>query len=324
MKIATFVVNRLMALWFIVLGLIAYYFPAPFSFLHPFTTYLLGLVILVMSLTLTFKSIGLVFQRPKPVIAGFLIKWITVPLFAYIMATLVYSKQPMLAAGTILDGAVPAGVSSNLFTFLGHGSVALAVSLSAIHTLLAPFLTPAITSVLASKWVPVSFMTLFEQLIEIIVVPVVLGVVIRAGLGEKRIQRAEPALPLISAIALYLITLSIVSGSSAAIHANLQWVPTVFGVTTVLIVANLAVAYFLARWLKVDDSQSRAIMFDVGVYNSGLGAGLAAVAFGPFAALPPMANMVMNLIIGALLAAVLQYYPVKQLPDAAVPKLVNA
>jgi BASS family bile acid:Na+ symporter len=305
MATARFVINRLMPIWLIVFGIVAYLVPSPFTVLTPYAGYMLGGVIMLMSLTLTMRALGEVFVRPKAAISGFVIKWITVPLAAVIAAQVFYAHQPDLAAGTILDGAVPAGVSSNLFTFIGHGSVALAISLTFIHTLLSPFLTPAFTSVLASKYVPVDFLAMLKQMLQLVVVPVVLGLALRYGAGEARIKRAEPVLPMLSAVLLYLIELGLVSHAAPAIRANLEWVPVVTGVTSLLTAINLLVAYGLAKGLRLPERQARAIMFDVGVYNSGLGAVLAGLNFGPLAILPPLLNSVMNMIIGALLAAYL-------------------
>jgi len=305
MQSARFIINRLMPFWLVVFGIVAYVFPTPFTVLTPYATYMLGGVIMLMSLTLTLAALGEVFARPKAVIGGFVIKWVTVPLAAMIAARVFYAHQPDLAAGTILDGSVPAGVSSNLFTFIGHGSVALAISLTFVHTLLSPFLTPAFTSVLASKYVPVDFLAMLHQMMQLVVVPVVLGLALRYGAGEKRIKRAEPFLPMLSAILLYGIELGLISHSAPAIRNNLDWVPVVAGVTSMLTAVNLAFAYLLAKGLRLPERQARAIMFDVGVYNSGLGAVLAGLNFGPLSVLPPLLNSVMNMIIGALLAAFL-------------------
>jgi bile acid:Na+ symporter, BASS family len=305
MQSARFIINRLMPFWLVVFGIVAYSFPTPFTVLTPYATYMLGGVIMLMSLTLTPAALGEVFARPKAVIGGFVIKWVTVPLAAVIAAHVFYAHQPDLAAGTILDGSVPAGVSSNLFTFIGHGSVALAISLTFIHTLLSPFLTPAFTSVLASKYVPVNFLAMLQQMMQLVVVPVVLGLALRYGAGAKRIQRAEPFLPMLSAIMLYGIELGLISHSEPAIRNNIDWVPVVAGVTSILTAVNLAVAYLLAKVLRLPERQARAIMFDVGVYNSGLGAVLAGLNFGPLSVLPPLLNSVLNMIIGALLAAFL-------------------
>ena len=303
MHTARFIINRLMPVWLIVFGIVAYMVPAPFTVLTPYAATMLGGVIMLMSLTLTLRALGEVFARPKAVIGGFLIKWITVPLAAVVAAHLFYAHQPDLAAGTILDGSVPAGVSSNLFTFIGHGSVALAISLTFIHTLLSPFMTPAFTSVLASKYVSVDFVAMLKQMLQLVVVPVVIGLAVRYSAGEKRIRRAEPFLPMVSALLLYSIELGLVSHSAPAIRQNLDWVPVVTAVTSLLTAINLALAYLLAKGLRLPERQARAIMFDVGVYNSGLGAVLAGLNFGPLAILPPLLNSVMNMIIGALLAA---------------------
>jgi BASS family bile acid:Na+ symporter len=146
---------------------------------------------------------------------------------------------------------------------------------------------------------------MLQQMLQLVVVPVVLGIAIRSGAGPQRIKRAEPFLPMLSAILLYCIELGLVSHSAPAIRANLDWMPVVTAVTSLLTMINLALAYVLAKGLRLPERQARAIMFDVGVYNSGLGAVLAGLNFGPLAILPPLLNSVMNMIIGALLAAFL-------------------
>jgi BASS family bile acid:Na+ symporter len=153
-----------------------------------------------------------------------------------------------------------------------------------------------------------------------VVVPVVLGLALRYGLGEKRIRRAEPFLPMLSAILLYSIELGLISHSAPAIKQNLDWVPVVAGVTSLLTAVNLALAYALAKGLRLPERQARAIMFDVGVYNSGLGAVLAGLNFGPLAVLPPLLNSVMNMIIGALLAAFLH----NRVPPAEAPEPIRS
>jgi BASS family bile acid:Na+ symporter len=133
----------------------------------------------------------------------------------------------------------------------------------------------------------------------------VLGLALRYGAGEKRIQRAEPLLPIFSAILLSGIEVGLISHAAPAIHRNIGWVPIVGGVTSLLTIVNLAIAYLLAKVLRLPERQARAIMFDVGVYNSGMGAVLAGLNFSPLAVLPPLLNSVMNMIIGALLASYL-------------------
>ena len=311
MASAGFIINKLMPFWLVVAALLAYTFPGVFAHFAPFSVYFLGGVILVMSLTLTPATVAQVFTRPKALACGFLIKWITVPMAAIIAAHLVFSSQPQLAAGTILDGSTPAGVSSNLFTFLAHGAVALAVSLTFVHTLLSPLLTPAFTAAFAGKYVSVDFLALMRQMGEMVLLPLALGLLMRPVLGPRRLRAMTPFLPMVSAILLYCVAFGLVAAATPAISGNLRWVPIIGVTTSVLTVVNLGVAYALSRLLRLDEASSRAIMFDVGVYNSGLGAVLASINFGPFAALPALMNSVLNMIVGSLLATYLQGRPIR-------------
>ena len=311
MYYASFLINKMMPFWLIVAAILAYWAPGVFHVLAPYSVYFLGGVIMLMSLTMRIEALTMVFTRPKALIWGFVIKWITVPFAAIIAAHLVFASQPQLAAGTILDGSTPAGVSSNLFTFLAHGAVALAVSLTLIHTILSPLLTPIFTATFAGKYVTVDFFALMVQMAKLVLIPVVLGLSLRYALGERRIKTVTPFLPMLSAILLYCIALGLVAKAEPAISKNLDWVPIIGVTTSVLTCINLGVAYALSKMLRLNDAYARAIMFDVGIYNSGLGAVLAYTNFGPFAALPALMNSVLNMIIGSLLASYLQNRPIR-------------
>jgi BASS family bile acid:Na+ symporter len=322
MSTAQFLLNKMMPVWLIVCGLAAYAAPQTFIVFSHFSIYYLAGVILLMSLTLTVESLKPVIANPGPLIAGFVIKWVTVPLAAVIAAHVVYASQPQLAAGTILDGATPAGVTSNLFTFLANGAVALAIALTFLHTLFSPLLTPVLTSVFAHKYVHVDFFALLHQMLTMVLLPLVVGISVRTALGAKRVAVIKPFLPMVSAFLMYCLVLGLVSAAEPAMAKNLIWVPIIALTTSVLCVINLAVGYFLSRALRLSEANARAIMFDAGVYNSGLGAVLATVNFGPFAALPALMNSLMNMIIGSVLATWLHGKPLED--EAAAPAPVAA
>jgi bile acid:Na+ symporter, BASS family len=311
MSTAQFLLNKMMPVWLVVCGLLGYAAPQTFIVFAHFSIYYLAGVILLMSLTLTLDALKPVLTKPGPLLAGFVIKWVTVPLVAVLAAHIVYASQPQLAAGTILDGATPAGVTSNLFTFLANGTVALAIALTFVHTLLSPLLTPALTSVFAHKYVHVDFFALLHQMLTMVLLPLVVGVALRTAMGPKRILAIKPFLPMVSAILLYCLCLGLVAAAQPAIAKNLLWIPVIAVTTSVLCVINLVVGYFLARALRLCEADARAIMFDAGVYNSGLGAVLATVNFGAFAALPALMNTLMNMIIGSSLATYLHGKPME-------------
>ncbi|WP_258002390.1 bile acid:sodium symporter family protein [Burkholderia sp. WAC0059] len=310
-----------MPFWIVVAAVLGYTMPAAFSGLESYSVFMLGGVMLVMSLTLKVEVIGRVFARPKALIAGFLVKWLTAPILAVIAAHLAFSTQPELAAGTILDGAVPAGASSNLFAFLAHGAVELAVCLSFIHMLLAPVLTPIFATAFVGKYIAVSFSAMFVQLLEFVLLPVTVGLALRYLVGARRIEKVTPYLPMVSAILLYGVALGLFAAAGPTIRKNGAWIPVIALTTGSLTIINLTIGYVLARLLRIDRASARAIMFDAGVYNSGLGAVLANINFGPFAAIPPLMNAVVNLLIGSMLASFLQRRPIPATApaDPAVP-----
>ena len=78
----------------------------------------------------------------------------------------------------ILVGSCPGGTSSNVITYLSKGDVALSVSMTSINTILAPVLTPLITYLLLSTTVNVDTYSMFISIINVVIIPIVLGFVI--------------------------------------------------------------------------------------------------------------------------------------------------
>jgi BASS family bile acid:Na+ symporter len=267
---------------------------------------MLAAVIFFMGLTLKWEEIGDVFRTPRVLIGGIVAKWIIVPLFAYLAAVIAFRDQPQLAAGVILDGATPSGVSANVFTFLSGGAVALSIAMSAINTLVSPLLTPTLTAGLAGTFVQVDTRAMFLQMLQVVLVPVLLGLTLRTFF-RRQIESVQEVLPLLSAAALYLIVLVLIASAANSIRDQLNVLPRIAIVTSLQIVVTLALGYLVGVPLRAGRKQRIAIMFEVGIYNSGLGAALAGANFGAFAALPAIANAMFNLIIGALLTSYLAH-----------------
>jgi bile acid:Na+ symporter, BASS family len=314
-----FIVNRLMALWLIVCALIGYFFPQPFLPLRSWTLWMLAAVVFFMGLTLKWEEVGAVFRAPRALVGGIMAKWIIVPLVAYLAAIVAFRAQPQLAAGVILDGATPSGVSANVFTFLSGGAVALSIAMSAINTLISPLLTPFATSQLAGTFVQVDASAMFVQMLQVVLVPVLLGLTLRTFF-RAQVESLEPVLPLLSALALYMIVLVLIAASSESIRNQLGVLPKIAIVTSVQILVTLALGYVIGFALRLERKDRIAIMFEVGIYNSGLGAALAARNFGAFAALPAIANAMFNLVIGSLLTAYLAHRLARQ-PDEPSDRL---
>ena len=88
----------------------------------------------------TFKE---VFTSPKSVIVGVFLQWIGLPAVTFLIALALNRLiTPMIALGMILVASCPGGNISNFISSLSKGNIELSVSMTAITTAFAPFITP--------------------------------------------------------------------------------------------------------------------------------------------------------------------------------------
>lgn len=299
------------ALLVIVAAAAAYFVPPPFKAIAPHIPVLLGLVMLGMGLTLTKDDFAAVFERPLDVVIGVALQFVIMPLLGLAIA-MGFNMSPELAAGFILVGCVPSGTASNVMTYLAKGDVALSVTVSSITTLLAPFLTPYLFLWLGGKYIPVNATALLVDILKIVLVPIICGVVIRQ-IFSQAVQKLIKVVPLISVLAIIAIVAAVVAASASRLAA-------VAGVVIVgVMLHNLCgylVAYLVARRLcGMSEPKARAISFEVGMQNSGLGAALAMVHLSPVAALPSAIFSVWHNISGPSLAT----WWAKRTPDTDKP-----
>ena len=121
---------------------------------------LLGIIMFGMGLTLRGADFALVARRPWAVLLGVAAQYLIMPVAAWAVGRLL-GLEGMALLGMILVGAAPGGTASNVIVYLGKGDTALSVTLTAISTLLAPLLTPALVLWLAGSQLDVGFSDLF-------------------------------------------------------------------------------------------------------------------------------------------------------------------
>src|SRR5699024_10952604 len=202
------------------------------------------------------------------------------------------------AVGVILVGCCPGGTASNVMTFLAKGNTALSVAVTAVSTLLAPILTPSLILLLASKWLPVSAGEMFISIVQVVLIPIILGLVVRL-LFSKQVNKATEALPLVSVV-------GIVAVAAGVVAVNTENIATtgllIFSIVVLHNVLGLLIGYLLAKLFKLDFSYQKAISIEVGMQNSGLGSQLAINHFEPITAVPSAIFSVWHNISGPLLA----------------------
>lgn len=291
------VAGNTFAIWVILFAILSFLMPSGFSWIAPHVSLLLGIIMFGMGLTLTPRDFKSVFQAPKSVLIAVVAQFTIMPLLAFGLATL-FQLPAEVAVGVILVGCCPGGTASNVMTFLAKGNTALSVSVTAVATLLAPILTPALTLLLASKWLPVSAGSMFMSIVQIVLIPIILGVAIRL-LFSKQVEKSVAVLPLVSVVGIVAVAAGVVAVNTEAIATTGL---LIFSIVILHNVLGLLIGYLLAKLLKLDFSDQKAISIEVGMQNSGLGATLALAHFSPVAAVPSALFSVWHNISGPLLA----------------------
>jgi BASS family bile acid:Na+ symporter len=250
-----------------------------------------------MGLTLSAADFREVFRRPGDVAIGVVGHYIIMPGTAYLLA-IALRLPPDIAVGVILVGCCPSGTASNVMTFLAKGDVALGVSIASVSTMIAPLVTPALVSLLAGKWMAINTESLFMDIVQVVIFPIVLGIVART-LFRRQAAASVKALPLVSTIAIVLIIAIIVGLNQAKIMTNGLLI------LVAVILHNLlgfALGYLFARLFGMSLAKRKAVMLETGMQNSGLGAALAAAHFSPLAAVPSALFSVWHNLSGSALA----------------------
>ncbi len=300
--------GKTFAVWVILFACISYYYPQGFTFLAPYISILLGIVMFGMGLTLSAKDFSEVFTRPLDVLIGIVGQFVIMPLIAWALCK-VLGLPDEIAVGVILVGCCPGGTSSNVMTFLARGDVALSVSITACTTVLAPFVTPALIYLFASQWVDVSMSAMFLSIVKIVVVPIVLGIGINALFG-KVVRTAVTVLPLISVVSIVSIVCAVVSVS----HDKLAETGALIFVVVILHnCLGYLLGYLLGSVFHMSLHKRKTLSIEVGMQNSGLGVALAMAHFSPLSAVPSAIFSVWHNISGPIIATI--YNNMKD-PDA--------
>lgn len=295
------IITRFMPIWILLCSVVAYWNPAWFKELHGWTGPALGLVLFFMGLSLKTESIWQVIRNPKAMFIGILLKWTVTLSISILIAYVMFREVPEIATGIILAGAVPSGTSANLYTFMANGAAALSISMSAIDTFIGPLLTPLILKFTVGAWVEIQFWPLFLKMVFIVFIPICCGLLIQWKWSQQ-VARVRPFTPVLSALCLFIIVLAVVSNSQTMLEENIHLLPLIGAAVVVQVTVPMWLGYKLAQWLGLKEEECRAILFETGICNTALAALLALDHISAVAAVPAVANMVVNLSVGAFVA----------------------
>ena len=244
------------------------------------------LTILMFDLGLTLKpqDFKLIVHRPKPVIIGLIGQIILLPLIAWGIIKFLSSlsvasplseassliNSPLFIIGIMLVACSPGGSSSNVFSMLAKGDVALSVTLTACSSIITLFTLPLIMA-----WVMKSIQfsdvsihlpigNLLIQNIVLMVVPISIGFIVNI-FKEQAATKIHNVLKRIAMPALVLLV-------TVFFFQHKQTIVNEFaslGLTmTALILATTGCGALLAWLLKLTTKERRTLVIEIGMQNA--------------------------------------------------------
>lgn len=236
---------------------------------------ILGLLMFGVALDIRVDDFRRILRDPRGPVIGLVAQFFLLPAATFGL-TMLLKPEPSIALGMILVAACPGGNLSNFMTWLARGNAALSVSMTAVSTAAAIFLTPfniafwggmnPHTAVLLRQ-IHLDPWSVFTLVLLILGFPLGLGMVVGArwpGLVDKVRKPVRWA-----GIVIFLAFVVL------AIRANASnfhlWLLPAFGLVVLHNASALTLGYATARGLRLPRFDARAISIEVGIQNSGLG-----------------------------------------------------
>ena len=244
--------NFSFTIWVLIFVTISMVWPAVFGTWFGFNlgvliVPLIQIIMFGMGTTLSVKDFSRVVKMPLPVLIGMVLQFTVMPLLGISIA-LLFGFDPEIAAGIVLIGSCPGGVASNLMVFIAGGNVALSVTMTSCSTLLSPLMTPFLMKTLAGKMVPIDFIGMMMSILNMIIVPIIAGLIANRILYSKS-KRFNSVLPLLG-LSFFMTLAAICAGMGTDIYGPLLPVKNGLVLGFSLIAFTALLKLIIGIWLK--------------------------------------------------------------------------
>lgn len=289
--------TKYFAVWVILLGAVAYFFPRVFVSMRGGMEWFFGLTMFGIGAVLRIEDFKRIGKRPVIVVIGSCAQFTVMPFGAFLISK-IFGLRPEVAVGLILAGCAPGAMASNVMCYIGRADTAYSVSLTTVSTLLCPIITPGLTKILAGAVMEVAFWPMFFSVIKMVIIPLGIGFCVRSVLKEK-IDRAIQIFPAISVTFIIFICSLVI-----ALNRNYLGMLTlgVFSAAVFLNIYGMASGYGIGSIFKLDTARRRTLCIEIGMQNAGLGTVLALKHFGEQSAIPTAIFVFICIITASVMA----------------------
>lgn len=271
------------------------------TILLPFS---LAFIMFSLGLGLTPGDFGRIVRQPRALLVGVLCHFLLLPLVCFGMVKLA-GVTGAFAVGFMILAACPTGSTSNLLTYIARGDVALALSFTAVASVLTIFTLPVVVSFALeyfagdAQTVKAPVGAMMGQIFLMLGVPVALGMVVRNRWPQASL-RMEKLCTKIATVLFILIVLAAVGKNWALLRDNF----TTLAPFAVALNVTMLLAGFLAAWLaRLSRKQSVTLGIETAVQNATLGLVIASTMLKQDAMAVPVALYGVLMYAGGLLFA---------------------
>lgn len=236
----------------------------------------LALIMFGLGLSLTIEHFKKIFLFPKALITGLLTQVILIPFIAFIVAEISGLPNEM-KIGLIIISVCASGASSNLITYLFKGNVALAISMTAINSLLTLATVPLIVNLALlvfaghTEVIKLPFWETIRDIFNVTILPAALGVLVRMKwpvLSHNAEKWMKYTLPVLLGL---VFTVKIFAGhehggTGITFNESLHIFPFALLLNSLAMMAG----FYSARKMKCRFADQFTIGIEVGLHNTAL------------------------------------------------------
>ena len=236
----------------------------------------IGFLMFGVALDIKWEQFKLVFTVPKAAIVGLVSQFVLLPLVTFLAVWLAGNFITSgVAFGAILVAACPGGNVSNFITNMAKGNTALAVSLTAIGTVLAIVMTPFNFHLYGSLYMQASPLNVPIEIDPVDVartvfillgIPIVLGIFIAHKFPTFVAKIKQP----VKSLSMVIFVAFIVLAFRNNYHYFIEYISLIFFIVLIHNGLALITSYWFARGFRLSLNNCRTISIETGIQNSAL------------------------------------------------------
>ena len=240
----------------------------------------IAFIMFSLGLNLKISDFTRIFTQPKDLIIGLFSQIIILPIVAFILI-IFYPNLPVeLAVGVMILAAVPGGATSNFFTSLAKGDVALSISLTALTSLICiitiPFIAVYSYNYFVGTKIDVSILQKSLELFAIVTVPTILGMLVNSFFNSFALNFESKA-KVVSIVLLALVIIGAVIKYQSDVMSYFKQAGLI---TLILNILMMIIAFYIGKFFASSIKKAKTFVFELGLQNGSVAIFVADSIFG--------------------------------------------